>query len=84
MKTDGSNETVIEVCHGPVCSDLGSSLLTREFAEKGVNVIAGNCRGLCPKAPLVHIDNSTIFEATSEKVQTRLEEITAKASCSNP
>ena len=83
MNKNKRQETAIEVCHGPVCRDSGGATLAREFTNEGINVVAGNCRGLCTNAPVVHLDNSTIFEATSEKIQARFENITAKAPCSN-
>jgi len=65
----------IEVCHGPQCSDVGGRILTEELAENGMQLIMGDCRGQCPNAPLVLVDNRMICHATAEKVKTRVDDI---------
>lgn len=59
---------VIEVCQGPECREFGASQLQGELAEKGYPVERDHCRGLCLYAPVVHIGELCIAEATLERV----------------
>jgi len=63
---------VIEVCHGPQCSDFGGRALSAELEACGLHVIAGDCRNQCPHAPAVLVDNSMISRATVQKVQDKI------------
>ncbi len=78
--TEETKETTIQVCHGPVCSDLGSPHLASAFEAKGVKVVVSGCRSQCGNAPCVQVDESIIYEATAEKIDARLEELTIQKS----
>jgi len=63
---------VIEVCHGPQCSDCGSRELSKALQNLNIDSFAGDCRSQCPNAPLVLIDNKMIVNATAQMVQDRI------------
>jgi NADH:ubiquinone oxidoreductase subunit E len=66
-------EPVIEVCHGPECSDLGGRALSDELHALGIPTIAGDCRSQCPNAPLVLVDKRMVTNATVEKILAKSE-----------
>jgi len=66
-------EPVIEVCHGPECSDLGGRALSDKLQALGMATCAGDCRDQCPNAPLVLVNNRMLTHATLEKVLARIE-----------
>jgi len=72
-------EPSIEVCHGPQCSDVGGRILSEELETNGMQLIIGDCRGQCPNAPLVLVDNRMICHATADKVLTRVADIASGA-----
>ncbi|PIW51448.1 MAG: hypothetical protein COW18_00995 [Zetaproteobacteria bacterium CG12_big_fil_rev_8_21_14_0_65_54_13] len=70
--TAAAKTPVIEVCHGPQCSDLGGRALSAELEACGLAVIAGDCRNQCPHAPAALVDNSMISRATAQKIQDKI------------
>ncbi|RLL54325.1 (2Fe-2S) ferredoxin domain-containing protein [Mariprofundus sp. EBB-1] len=77
--TSPDQELTIEVCHGPQCSDIGGRALSEELEANGMKSIIGDCRGQCPNAPLVLVDNRMICNATVEKVRNRIDDIASGA-----
>jgi len=61
-------ETVIEVCHGPECREFGAVELQNELITKGYRLERDHCRGLCIYAPVAHIGDRCIPEATLERI----------------
>ena len=77
--TSPGQELTIEVCHGPQCSDLGGRALSEELEANGMKPIIGDCRGQCPNAPLVLIDNRMICNTNLKKVLNRIDDIASGA-----
>lgn len=62
----------VEICFGPQCSDAGSRDLAAELKASGISCTIGDCRGQCPHAPLVLVDQHMISKASVEKVEAQL------------
>jgi len=74
-KTAPTHEPVIEVCHGPECSDGGGRALSDALHALGMPAFAGDCRSQCPNAPFVLVDNRMVTNATLEKVMAKIEDL---------
>ena len=72
-------ETIIEVCHGPQCSDLGGRTLSEELKACGLSSVDGDCRNQCPNAPLVLVNNKMVTHATTTKVQAKIDTLKNEA-----
>ncbi|MDX8398306.1 MAG: (2Fe-2S) ferredoxin domain-containing protein [Mariprofundaceae bacterium] len=70
-----SSDPIIEVCHGPECSDCGGRELYKELQELGLNPIIGDCRNQCPHAPMSLINNRMISHTTILKVENRINDL---------
>lgn len=68
-------QPAIEICFGPQCSDCGGRELAGEIRAAGLTILEGDCRNLCPHAPVVIIDNHMIGKATLAKVLQRVADI---------
>jgi len=68
-----SEEPMIEVCHGPECSDMGGRGLSGELEALGLNACVGDCRNQCPNAPLVYVNNRMVVKATPQRVEEKIQ-----------
>jgi len=71
-------EPLIEVCHGPQCSDLGGRTLSKELETIGLKNCVGDCRNQCPNAPLVYVNNRMVVKATPQRVQEKIKALQAE------
>jgi len=69
----------IKICVGTACHVMGGSEILERLQElaktrlKGVMEVSGmvcteECHGKAEAAPIVHINNRTVFEATVDKI----------------
>ncbi|MES0372528.1 MAG: (2Fe-2S) ferredoxin domain-containing protein [Mariprofundaceae bacterium] len=71
-ETENKQTSSVEVCHGPKCSDFGGRDLSKELDALGIHSFAGDCRSLCPHAPVVLVDDRLITKATATKILEKL------------
>ena len=60
--------TLIRVCQGPECRDCGGPELRKLLLQRGIQAEKEHCQGLCAYAPIAHIDQRCISEATIKKI----------------
>jgi len=70
---NGKEHNVINVCQGPECREWGGPELLHQLNRQGLPTSADHCQGLCHFAPIVHLNQHCIAEATIEKIVVRLE-----------
>jgi len=58
----------IRVCHGPECRECGGPELLKSLHQKGLQAEREHCQGLCAYAPVVHIGDGCIGDATIKKI----------------
>jgi len=69
MKSDKCEQAPrIEVCHGPKCSDFGGRVISEELHALGFTTFDGDCRSLCPHAPVALVNDRLITKATTGKI----------------
>lgn len=73
-----AKKPIIEVCHGPKCSDFGGRELSKELDALGIESTAGDCRSQCPHAPVVFIQDRMTIKADIEKVSDRIQQLSKK------
>lgn len=59
---------MIEVCHGPRCSEYGGRGILRILKKNDFESHTSPCQSLCPYSPVVRIDGKAIIHATPEMV----------------
>ncbi len=64
---------VINVCQGPECRKLGGPELLHQLNQLGFTASENHCQGLCHFAPIVHLNQHCLAEATIEKIVARFE-----------
>lgn len=74
------SKTDIEICLGPECREHGGVELSALLQQCGITTERGHCRGLCIYAPVVHLNNRCIPDATREKVVAGISETITTAS----
>lgn len=68
MSGTGTKESAVEICHGPECREFNAAGLLSELQTQEYRVERGHCRGLCLYAPVAHIGNHCIPEASVERI----------------
>ena len=74
-----TEQPLVEVCFGPECSDCGGRELAKELEAAGISVTIGDCRDQCPNACLVLVNNRMVVESTVQRVQAKIQEVSASA-----
>lgn len=62
----------IEICLGPECRNHGGPVLIAELQQQNIASERGHCRSLCHYAPIVHMDNHCIPEASFSVVISKI------------
>ncbi len=70
-----SDNSLIEVCQGPECSQCGGPELLAELNMLGIAAQAGHCQGLCHEAPMVRIGERALADACVDKIIARLAQV---------
>jgi len=63
---------LISVCHGPECREYGGPELLKQLRKMGLHAVTEHCQGLCHFAPIAHVNQRCIAEATMEKTMNGL------------
>jgi len=63
----------ISVCQGPECRECGGPELLNQIKKMGLYAVSQHCQGLCHFAPIVHINQRCIAEATIEQIMNGME-----------
>jgi len=68
-RMDSAKEySIISVCQGPECREWGSPKLLHQLKQQGFLTSTEHCQGLCHFAPIVHLNQRCIAEATMKKI----------------
>jgi NADH:ubiquinone oxidoreductase subunit E len=57
-------QSEISICHGPECRKSGGPELFAQLRARGITAATEHCQGLCAYAPVAHIGNRCIGDAT--------------------
>jgi len=63
-----TEQNVIKICQGPECREWGGPELLYQLKQQGFLTSTEHCQGLCHFAPIVHLNQLCIAEATMKKI----------------
>lgn len=63
-----TEQNIINVCQGPECREWGGPELLYQLKQRGFLTSTEHCQGLCHFAPIVHLNQRCIAEATMQKI----------------